>query len=82
MGIEFAELVCIMRDTATAPAFSELEEAFFRAGDNLDRRDDDDPTWWMRSQDPSTESLVAEDDEDWAWQIALARVRQPTNPGI
>jgi hypothetical protein len=71
-----------MRDTATATAFSELEEAFFRAGDNLEIRDDDDPTWWLRIQDMPTESLVAEDEEDWEWQIALARVRHPTNSGL
>ncbi len=74
-----------MRTTATAAAFTELEEAFFRAGDNLDSWDDDDPqpTWWSRLQDLQdrpTESLVAsDDDEDWEWQIALARARATTD---
>ncbi len=71
-----------MRTMATAAAFTELEEAFFRAGDSLESWDDDDPqpTWWSRLQDLPSESLVANDeDEDGEWQIALARARASTD---
>ena len=69
--------------TATA-AFSELEEAFFRAGENIESWDDDDPqpTWWSRMQgmqDLPTESFVSDDDEDWEWQIAIARARNASD---
>ena len=66
---------------ATAAAFTELEEAFFRAGENIESWDDDDPqpTWWSRMQDLPTESFVtSDDDEDWEWQIAIARARNAT----
>lgn len=66
---------------ASAAAFTDLEEAFFRAGENLESWDDEDPqpTWWSKMQDFPSESFVTTDDEDdWEWQIAIARARHAT----
>jgi hypothetical protein len=72
-----------MRDTANALAaadvLSEIEEDFFRRGDAMETWDDDvDDSPPKRVRAPS----VGEDgEEDWDWQIAIARARAATSPG-
>ena len=73
-----------------ADAFSALEEDFFRTGDAMsegavESRSDRDAVavrtslWsrlFKRTPRPATEPSVA--DDDWDWQIAVARARHST----
>ena len=98
----------IMADMASAPActkpYSEIEEDFFRAGDEMSDvpfEELDAPprrSLWSRLFEralrvlteprfvrasrsrPPTERPT--DEDDWDWQIAHARARAATHPGI
>ena len=80
-----------MSDPNGGDAFSAIEEEFFRAGEAMSEASDGKPRpthhaaaaptglWsrlFKRTPRPATEPSVAED--DWDWQIAVARARHST----
>lgn len=58
-------------------AFSPIEEEFFRAGDALSA---EAAAEWSRLVPPSARPVTDKPaDEEWDWQIAIARARHSTS---
>ncbi|HSD87764.1 MAG TPA: hypothetical protein VLB44_09635 [Kofleriaceae bacterium] len=63
-----------------AAAFSEIEEEFFRVGDAMSAEAERALVPEYAQARVAAEPPAAE--EDWDWQIAIARARHATQPGM